>query len=330
MKIFILTLIIFSLTACSSLNGEQSAVKPPKPQNYTIGKDLKINQQKYWKNRGTIIIDEKHKDFKIFDKMKNEWLAFNGFDQEKLNYAAKDFIQKNEIDYAIKSLPIYLKNFINKNIHAFILVSDLGISQFVLETFDSKYIVFLDKNLNAKGLNDWYLAREVTALSTTDSTIKMNPLLSYTNSKSDTLSFILAQSISLILINHENVLNEFSQNSWKISNDLVLSKWNKYFREIGFVSYYGRALKKINFDKSYEFYQLLEKTDFINLYATNSPQRDFIETSTIYIYNILLTKPFHIEFLEQNILLDSYSSCLKNARCLKKRQFLDELYRSLK
>lgn len=320
MKIIKISLFFFLIYSCSATRIEKS------DENiFKASESFSILSTDYWNSKKLQIISAHDKNFEEFENLKNEWKLFYKTEKQKKSLS-KEKITKDDL---LKTLSIYkpaLRNYINDNIHAFVIVKDLGHSQFIYKTKANKYIVFIDQDINAVGLNDWYLQREQQALSIKDTSIKMNTLLSYANDKNDTLIFIFAQTISLILAESLKDSDPYYLLSWEHS----ISKWNRYFSEISFVSYYGQSLKSLNFDKTYEFYQLLEKTDFINLYSTSSPQRDFIETSSIYIYNILFARAFHIEFYQENVMLDSFSSCLKNARCLNKRLYFDRLFNSLK
>jgi len=267
------------------------------------------------------------------------WRSENNIREE--NYDAFSRITIQDLQRVFKNLPQALQKFLSKNVEKFIIVDDLGVSQFAHQISGTdKFLIFLDSKINSLGINDWYKHREYSALQKMKSDIVMVPYLSHKNLQSDTLQFVFSQSTALILSNDESLFpqnlesiksfseDSFISESWTIENGVISSKWQKYLSEIKFISFYGQSSRTINFDKVYEFYQLLDRTNFVNLYASSSPLRDFIESVAVYIHYKYLNKPFHIEFFESDVLLDSFSSCVVNDRCIGKRQKIDKILKS--
>lgn len=307
------------------------------PQEIVL-EDSKILKNLYWQaSKNFEIIDSKDHHYQDFVEFSESWKKNIGLNQKQVVTDKNKTLTKKFFLSSINLFPRNLKEYLKRNVNAFIIVENLGVSQFIYKAKNNKYIVFLDANLNSFGLNDWYLKREESALNPSKSSIQLKAYLSYNNSNQDTITYLLGQTIALILSDNENLFPKnleelkdledynFIKASWLLKNNGIQSKWNHYFDEINYISYYGRSTKTVNFDKIYEFYQLLDKTDFINLYATSSPLSDFVESFTIYIHSIILGKPFHIEFSENNVLLDSFGNCLKDTRCLNKKIYIQKL-----
>ncbi|EQC46134.1 hypothetical protein [Bacteriovorax sp. Seq25_V] len=316
-----LLLIFFILSSCALYTDKSYKNSPVLTANYFTEKKL--------------IIDAKNS----VESFIASWRQENGIKEDILS-SRQIRTEAYEIERIFNGLPLDLKRFLELKVEKFIIVDKLGVSQFVHQLKNKKFLVFIDSRINSLGINDWYKHREYSALNKTKSDITMEPYLGHGNLKTDTIQFVLAQTIALIISTDERFFpqnfetiesfqkDSFISESWIINNGIISSKWQKYLSEIKFISFYGQSSRTINFDKVYEFYQLLERTNFVNLYASSSPLRDFVESIAGYIHYKYFKKPFHIEFYEKEILLDSFSSCIVNERCIGKRQKIEKMLKS--
>jgi hypothetical protein len=88
------------------------------------------------------------------------------------------------------------------------------------------------------------------------------------------------------------------------------------------VFYFGARL---NGSDMLPVYDNLQHTNFATLYSTNGPFDDFAEAFANYVHVVLMKKPFEITIYRDGSVARVYKSCWDEARCLQKRQFIEQL-----
>ncbi len=276
-------------------------------------------------------------------KFLDNWKLENGI--ETIKAKTKKSINKSILNRSIKLLPKAIYDFLNRKTHKIVLMSDLGVPLLVLPIFDSKgkvndksrFVVFIDQHLNARGLNDWYKWREETAFNEANLRgARFETYLSHTNSVFDTVHFILSQSIALIIswdqkyfplnLEESKMANfEVLKDGWNNKKGIINSNYERYLDDIKFISYYGKSNRSFSVDKMFEFYRRIERTNYVNLYSSTGPLRDFVESTALFFHTYYYHRPFSIDFYKNNILLDTYSNCYTRPRCLQKKYVIQKI-----
>ena len=160
--------------------------------------------------------------------------------------------------------------------------------------------------------------------------MKIDAYLSHSNSISDTIHYLFSQAVALMIswdkkYFPENIeSNDFfnyplTKLSWINKKGVIHSNFDQIIKkDFPFISFYGQSTRKYSFEKVFEFYQVLDRSNYVNLYSATGPLKDFVETLSLYIHTFFYNRPFHLSFYKDRVLLDSFSNCLKEARCLKK------------
>jgi hypothetical protein len=263
-------------------------------------------------------------------------VSFKGHETQKK-------ISNSDIRTNLRQLPKMLYDYLDKNVAAIILSDSLSIPVAVQPLRDpntkeitGKYLILIDSKVNTLGLNDWYKWREYSAFGEPETDFNMEAYLSHKNEVKDTLDYILSQSIALILAWDKTIFPRditktpianitFLKRSWINNKGIIQSHHDKLLDEIRYISYYGESSRTFPRDKIYNFYQRLDKTNFTNLYATTGATKDFVESMATYIHVFIFRRPYHIDFYENEVLLDSFSHCLNKPRCLRKKQDLSNI-----
>jgi hypothetical protein len=248
-------------------------------------------------------------------------------------------LQKETVEFALKKLPKPLYNFLNKKVKAIVLTRNMRtpLIVYTIEGTD-KFLMVIDQNINSFGLNKWYKWRELTAFKNVETTLDFQPLLSHTNHKSDTLQFIFAQAIALIIswdteVYPKSIVKsdlskfDFLKQSWINDNGIIRSKDDVILKDIQYLSHFKQSTKDIEPDKAFEIYQQIERTNFTSLYASTGPLKDFVESVAIFIHTRFYRRPFAIDFYEKGVLLDTYTHCMNQARCIHKAQVIEKILR---
>ncbi|WP_034720056.1 hypothetical protein [Bacteriovorax sp. DB6_IX] len=249
-------------------------------------------------------------------------------------FKTKDSLMMEDIRESLRALPKNLHDYLSDKVAGVLLIRDLHVPVAIQKLSDShKYLLFIDREINSMGLNDWYRWREYSAFGKPKTDFLMEPYLSHTNSQKDTIDYILSQAIALLLSHEEDLFPKslagqpiadliFIKRSWLNNKGIIQSKADTLLDEMKFISFYGASTRTFPQERIYEFYQKLEKTNFTNLYSSTGAFKDFIESMATYIHVFIFRRPFQIDFYEKEILLDSFSHCLNKPRCLGKRKDL--------
>ena len=251
----------------------------------------------------------------------------------------KRALSPKNIKQSINLLPKIIYDSLAMRAERIILASNLGVPLIVLPIYlkndqqTGRFLIFIDKNINFRGLNDWYNWREKTAFiqnQETEKGIKIDAYLSHGNSISDTIHYLFSQAIALMISwspeffpkNLET--NNFSKYpltklSWVNKKQVIHSSFDHITKkDFPYISFYGQSSRKYSFEKVFEFYQVLDRSNYVNLYSATGPLKDFVETLSLYIHAFYYNRPFRLGFYKNGNLLDSFSNCLKQVRCLKK------------
>lgn len=278
---------------------------------------------------------------KQVSKFISNWKEVNKIDYSGLETESR--VSNSDIRTSIRQLPKMLYDFLDSKVVAIILSDSLNIPIAVQPLTNpndlapsNKFLVFIDSKINTLGLNDWYKWREYSAFGEPESDFNLEAYLSHKNEVRDTIDYILSQSIALLMswdkeifprdITKTPIANViFLKRSWINNKGIIQSHHDKLLDEIRYISYYGESSRTFPREKIYNFYQRLDKTNFTNLYATTGAIKDFVESMATYIHVFVFRRPYHIDFYENEVLLDSFSHCLNKPRCLRKKQDLSVL-----
>jgi hypothetical protein len=252
------------------------------------------------------------------------------FDAPQESIDTQKALSNADLRANIRQMPKLLYDFLEKRVAGIILTDSLNIPVAVQPLNDQKkFILLIDKNINAVGLNDWYRWREFSAFGPAQTDFNMEPYLSHKNSVNDTIDYILSQAMALLMTWDEKIFPKdltkmpiaklnFIKRSWINNKGIIQSLHEDLLDEMKFISFYGASSRTFPREKIFEFYQRLEKTNFTNIYSTTGTVRDFVESMAIYIHVNIYRRPFQIDFYEKEILLDSFSHCLNKPRCIGK------------
>ena len=255
-----------------------------------------------------------------------------------INEKKRRSLRVKDVKESFNLLPKVIYDVLEKKSERIILASDLGVPIIVLPVYyknndqSGRFIIFIDEKINFRGLNDWYNWREKTAFMNTKkkNDFKVDAYLSHSNSISDTTHYLMAQAIALMISWDKKFFPENLESnnfyhypliklSWKNKKGVIHSNFDQITKkDFPFISFYGQSSRKYSFEKIFEFYQVLDRSNYVNLYSATGPLKDFVETLTIYIHTFYFNRPFHLDFYNKDNLLDSFTNCLKEARCLKK------------
>ena len=254
-------------------------------------------------------------------------------------YPIQSSLTERSFQMAVELLPKRLYSFLSNKLSAIVLTKNMKrpIIVYPLQNKENKkFVMFVDQNINSLGLNDWYKWREMSPFTGAKTNIDLDVFLSHKNEQIDTLQYLLCQSISLILSWYDDVIPQnimtvplqnktFIKRSWRNNKGVLESKYDDVLENIKHIGFYGNSSKEMNTEKLYEFYQRLERTNFTSLYAATGPLKDFYETMIVYLHTIYLRKPFNLDFYQEGVLLDSYTHCLNQSRCLGKRKDIEKI-----
>jgi hypothetical protein len=320
-------------------------------------KDIKIAQSKldthpvgelsYWS-----WVKEYNLETKISTRPKDEVVDYLNLWKKVYSLEKKTTYYKSEIDpknfehvfrYAVLSFPREYKIRINKHIKSIYLVKDLGISTLAIQLKDfkdsnsSQFIVFMDIDVLNQKINDWYKWREETAFKKSTK-LELAPYLSHENSVVDTIHYSLAQLYGIILnwnpkyypTNNIDLLSNFKNfgflnESWKLENDIVTSKFDSVPEDMNYLRYYTSDDILFNTEDMLNFYESLDGTNYPNLYAFSSSSKDFVESIATYIHTTVLDKPFSIDINENKKLKGNFGACWQQARCHHKRKEIEKI-----
>lgn len=322
---FLLTLLIFSITtSCSLTKKDLLTHEVLLPENWQTQIALPLEDR---------VIKESKLNIQDFIK---QWKQVNTIDYKGIESESE--LQIKLIKKYIRVLPKSVYDFLNNKIAGIILVEDLNIP-LVIQSVNSEkghFLIFLDSKINSLGLNDWYTWREFSAFGQEDSNFVIEAFLSHKNSQKDTFNYVISQAVALILsadtkifpndLSKQPLKNlNFIKRSWINNKGIIQSHHDNLLDEMRYLSFYGGSTRTFPRDKIYNFYQRLEKTNFVNLYSTTGALRDFVESIAVYMHVYIFGKPFQIDFYESETLLESYSHCLNLPRCLGKKKDLTKI-----
>ena len=338
MKRIALLIILFTFFSCSH---RDIKVAQNKLDSHPVG------NLAYWS-----WVKEYNLETKVTTKLKDEitdylnlWKKVYGLESNSDYYPTQIEPENFEhvFRYAVLSFPREYKIRINKHVKSIFLVRNLGISTLAvqLKSFDkvdsSQFIVFMDIDVLNQKINDWYKWREETAFKKT-SNLQLSPNLSNENSVVDTIQYSLAQLYGIILnwnpkyyptSNMELLTNfkkyELLNQSWKLENDIVSSKFDSIPEDMNYLRYYSKDDRLFNLDEMLVFSKALKSTNYPNLYAFSSSSKDFVESIASYIHTNILKRPFNIDIKNETEIVGNYKSCWKQPRCLKKKIEIEKI-----
>lgn len=328
-------ILILNLASCSLFTKKESSILNDEfwfneaPRNNSLKDNVLLQEQ----------INQKQELLAYLQK----WKRDNSI--ESPSVVNKKSLNLSIINRSIKLLPKAIYDYLEKKTHKIILASNLGVPILVLPIFDqnnnlekdSRFLIFIDKNINARGLNDWYSWREETAFKGKNLRgARFETYLSHTNSVFDTVHFIFSQAVALIIswdkryfplaLEKSKMADyEVLKSSWTNNKGVINSTYEKFLADIKFLSYYGKSNRTFSIDKMFEFYRRIERTNYVNLYSSTGPLRDFVESTALFFHTYYYHRPFTIDFYKNNILLDTYSNCYKTPRCLQKKYVIQKI-----
>ena len=272
--------------------------------------------------------------------------VFNGY-PERPRAAVLDAAFLVDVKAAIAELPPPVWRIFNDRFLGLYFVEDLGgtgFTDFVVRTKDDPvagYIVLDASILKRQTANAWATWKENTPFKfQTALALKARIEEDRDDNRKNAIQYILLHELGHVLSIGGNVhppwnltpkavptaaKYPFFDLSWKIDRkaDKYVTLFDAQFPQRKHVVYYFGA--KLPATEMVTIYSILDKTNFVSLYAVTKPGDDFAESFASYVHVVLMKRPWSITLSRGPEVLKTFNACWEEQRCAAKRKILDEL-----
>lgn len=105
----------------------------------------------------------------------------------------------------------------------------------------------------------------------------------------------------------------------------LASREEKSFPERPKIRFYASSRDQLPISDAGTIYRKLAGTRFPTLYSSTNPEEDFADSLANYVHVIIQEKPYRVEVLKGEMVIQANEHCWNEPRCASKKKFFDAL-----